>query len=358
MEYTKNYHLPQWAEEDRVMRTDFNTMCADIESGLTKTAADGETAKGLTWDALLRAGRRVMEEKMPLFERDRLYCVNGLLFNPMTSAGLADTLNGTAWHERLGVYAGRGEEIPEDVLLAKCSKCKGSTYGASNPVSVYHFTAPFDGVIKGFTLFLRSHLRETASRAELNMEFIAERMSGSTGSEIFRKSIQVVREGTATLEEELPVTVRVPIKKGAKYQLSLKLTRDPGISGGFGFVNQLVEGALYGDYVDHSKFHVVYPPITAASHTRSFPTEGRASRALAVVRYRKEEEASTIMPSIGGKAMTRTNEQTLQDTEGLEYREAWFTGEKQVNGTAQFKIAVACSETDDVRLLEYGVMLL
>lgn len=48
MEYTKNYHLPQWAEEDRVMRTDFNTMCADIESGLTKTAADGETAKGLT----------------------------------------------------------------------------------------------------------------------------------------------------------------------------------------------------------------------------------------------------------------------------------------------------------------------
>ena len=190
------------------------------------------------------------------------------------------------------------------------------------------------------------------------MEFIAERMSGSTGSEIFRKSIQVVREGTATLEEELPVTVRVPIKKGAKYQLSLKLTRDPGISGGFGFVNQLVEGALYGDYVDHSKFHVVYPPITAASHTRSFPTEGRASRALAVVRYRKEEEASTIMPSIGGKAMTRTNEQTLQDTEGLEYREAWFTGEKQVNGTAQFKIAVACSETDDVRLLEYGVMLL
>ena len=169
---------------------------------------------------------------MPLFERDRLYCVNGLLFNPMTSAGLADTLSGTAWHERLGVYAGRGEEIPEDVLRAKCSKCKGSTYGASNPVSVYHFTAPFDGVIKGFTLFLRSHLRETASRAELNMEFIAERMSGSTGSEIFRKSIQVVREGTATLEEELPVAVRVPIKKGAKYQLSLKLTRDPGISGG------------------------------------------------------------------------------------------------------------------------------
>ena len=39
MEYTKNYHLPQWAEEDRVMRTDFNTMCEN--SGRRR---DGEGA--------------------------------------------------------------------------------------------------------------------------------------------------------------------------------------------------------------------------------------------------------------------------------------------------------------------------
>ena len=35
MEYTKNYHLPQWVEEDRIQMEDFNRMCADIESGLT-----------------------------------------------------------------------------------------------------------------------------------------------------------------------------------------------------------------------------------------------------------------------------------------------------------------------------------
>ena len=40
MKYTENYHLPQWAKEDRIMMEDFNQMCADMEAGLTKNAAD------------------------------------------------------------------------------------------------------------------------------------------------------------------------------------------------------------------------------------------------------------------------------------------------------------------------------
>ncbi|MDE7221323.1 MAG: hypothetical protein K2O45_17200 [Oscillospiraceae bacterium] len=40
MKYTENYHLPQWDETDRIMRTDFNQMCADMETGLLKTARD------------------------------------------------------------------------------------------------------------------------------------------------------------------------------------------------------------------------------------------------------------------------------------------------------------------------------
>ncbi|MDE6932686.1 MAG: hypothetical protein K2P37_08390 [Oscillospiraceae bacterium] len=40
MNYTENYHLPQWEETDRIMRTDFNQMCADMEAGL-KSADTG-----------------------------------------------------------------------------------------------------------------------------------------------------------------------------------------------------------------------------------------------------------------------------------------------------------------------------
>ncbi len=38
MDYTKNYHLPQWVKEDRVMMDDFNRAMADIEGGLSGNA--------------------------------------------------------------------------------------------------------------------------------------------------------------------------------------------------------------------------------------------------------------------------------------------------------------------------------
>ena len=45
MNYTTNYHLPQWAETDRIMMEDFNQMCSDIDEGI-KTAQDtAETAQ-------------------------------------------------------------------------------------------------------------------------------------------------------------------------------------------------------------------------------------------------------------------------------------------------------------------------
>ena len=49
MEYTTNYHLPQWVESDRIMMGDFNQMCSDMEAGLTsnaQAAAAAQTAAG------------------------------------------------------------------------------------------------------------------------------------------------------------------------------------------------------------------------------------------------------------------------------------------------------------------------
>ena len=39
MNYTTNYHLPQWAESDRIMMEDFNDAMSDIDQGI-KTAQD------------------------------------------------------------------------------------------------------------------------------------------------------------------------------------------------------------------------------------------------------------------------------------------------------------------------------
>ncbi len=44
MQYTENYQLPQWAEDDRIMMGDFNKAMADIDRGLAGVARDGAAA--------------------------------------------------------------------------------------------------------------------------------------------------------------------------------------------------------------------------------------------------------------------------------------------------------------------------
>ena len=46
MNYTQNYHLPQWVETDRILRTDFNDMTSAIDAALDglREDVDGNTA--------------------------------------------------------------------------------------------------------------------------------------------------------------------------------------------------------------------------------------------------------------------------------------------------------------------------
>jgi hypothetical protein len=44
MNYTKNYRLPQWVKEDRIMMDDFNAMNSSIENGLTTAVGRADSA--------------------------------------------------------------------------------------------------------------------------------------------------------------------------------------------------------------------------------------------------------------------------------------------------------------------------
>ena len=50
MDYTKNYHLPQWVDDDRIRRVDFNEAMANIENGLM----EARSGRGDLSDSLLR----------------------------------------------------------------------------------------------------------------------------------------------------------------------------------------------------------------------------------------------------------------------------------------------------------------
>ena len=45
MNYMEKYHLPQWEDSDRVMRTDFNQMCVNIENGIKEVKSEAQKAQ-------------------------------------------------------------------------------------------------------------------------------------------------------------------------------------------------------------------------------------------------------------------------------------------------------------------------
>ena len=45
MDYTNNYHLPQWVKSDRIMMDDFNQMNRNIESALNTSIQTANSAK-------------------------------------------------------------------------------------------------------------------------------------------------------------------------------------------------------------------------------------------------------------------------------------------------------------------------
>ena len=54
MNYTEKYHLPQWDETDRVLRTDFNSAMAEIEKGLDGGSASNGETRTQAWNRLCR----------------------------------------------------------------------------------------------------------------------------------------------------------------------------------------------------------------------------------------------------------------------------------------------------------------
>lgn len=73
MEYTENYHLPQWEETDRIMRTDFNEAMENIENGLTDAAK-------VTYAAGYYLGRGE-ERKIVTGFRPRMLLIHGVREN-------------------------------------------------------------------------------------------------------------------------------------------------------------------------------------------------------------------------------------------------------------------------------------
>lgn len=100
MNYTENYHLPQWEETDRIMRTDFNDAMASIEGGLAAADVAGAVADSMSRDVY----RQIVQSRVchGPGNQPRSMWINALASREDAGG------EGHGWNGRYGVCHGTG----------------------------------------------------------------------------------------------------------------------------------------------------------------------------------------------------------------------------------------------------------
>lgn len=361
MNYTENYHLPQWVKEDRIMMDDFNAAMSSLENGLMGLDRKMDGGTDLTWNAILRTGWRMMEDHHELADPTEIYSRDGLTINPLSSEEMAASLSGATWQEGTGVILGKGPAVPDTVLRAGCTgfEIAGLHFlAAGRNVASYSFTAPLSGSVTGFTLYgyLLASAGEGYSGAA---DFLAEEKSGSAWRTVGQKAGIPVEHTLAAAGDnrfQRAVSVNVPIVRGREYRFTLTLTKGQTSTGTFGFVeNRSGDSGV----PDSSRFTVQRLLATSGSHSRSCsagPSGG--SRALVMAWYRTETGSAGISVSAGGQSLAPAGSGTAVWRDGEACQRACFQAKGGFYGNTAVHFQLSCGASDTLRLLSYAVMFL
>ena len=83
MNYTTNYHLPQWVAEDRILMEDFNEAMSGIDAGLHEQKQ--------LWDGVLQLAAHHLQQSYYPYKDSALIQDTNLLFNPLSNEEMANT---------------------------------------------------------------------------------------------------------------------------------------------------------------------------------------------------------------------------------------------------------------------------
>lgn len=128
MNYTGKYHLPQWEETDRIMRTDFNNAMAAIEAGMAGNAGNAEDLRS----RLLPMGRDAYRAAV----QQRVHHGTGgasetMWINSLSSPEDAGN-NGDGWTGSYGLLLGERALPTEEGIRATAEN--------TAQINTYHFS--------------------------------------------------------------------------------------------------------------------------------------------------------------------------------------------------------------------------
>ena len=347
MDYTTNYHLPQWVETDRVQMEDFNQMCADIDQGITeereaREAADtalGQTtaqaqasAKAETLKKLRRGGYDLYQmagraSRLDLFAfPTKSIVVNGL----HTAAELGRVSGGLALLEGGGVKIGPSTGLSMERLTAGITDWTDAEilelYGTAT--AVVKFRSAVQGTITALNVWFH---RDRSINVE--MDVYIRLYDEDTGAQVYASG-KLTSKTLAYTDTQDTLSVAIPIGLNRNYRLEM-YNKEEMFEGTFGF------GAMGAQALTGT---VTAQPETVCTITETLTLETGAEQAVAVVHYSGGDQAPTA--TLGGQAMTAGTPKAATALDGTACQELEFFLEGSFTGAVTLVVSAQSSASD------------
>lgn len=342
MNYTKNYHLPQWIKSDRIMMDDFNEMCRNIENGLSERNQTVDNLSGQITNVSNTLSQQISGKaaESATFER---FC--RAAYNHYHLAALCDP-----FPRQMGVFHQSFE--PENVTVPGMTRWDGFCYmgkGTKNvtvkefydaltveanmtvnnnssvtPLSV-RFTPTMPGVLKKFRLTGRYFCPQQVVEGGLCRVTLHNLSTNKTEvSYTFSLNMGVGFDGRGPRT----VAMNVPFHTGYDYRLKIEpLSNNYTLS--------------YVPMFDN-EFQVELLDLPSASITRVVPCEP-CGGGIVLVRFLPYGTGRTITLSWNNASVPVHATRTITDERGRTFQEMEFRKSWAVPANSTLRLDLRCS---------------
>lgn len=349
MNYTENYHLPQWDETDRILRTDFNRMCADIESGLTESrdAAEsvrqtGDNREKRTLDRFCRMAYNhycIVQDMSPFPRQDGIFCQNF----EKDSSGLTGTslLNGKRFTEN---FTG---ELNQDTLVQSCQNIHlmhvvKNNLTACKPMQT-SFTPPRSGVVDHYYLQGEYNNSLTQTDFRVLVRLINQDTGGVEGS--FIKTLY--NSGPSGAFSYLIDNAPLYFLGGAHYMITVDCLD--------AICNMDAQLSFAGKDVELESFSSGQGSVTAAAALHT-PMGGRGG--MAVIRCVLGGEGGELNFLWDGEEREPDIRRTVRLGSGWGCHEFIYLRDDEIPEDSAMSLQFTCSQGGSILLHDWGMILL
>lgn len=351
MNYTQNYHLPQWEKSDRIMMDDFNQMCTNIESGLQNNQENMDAMRSQFLDLLSPMACDLYRAVAHDSDQSKFdVSWRGLRFNSFATEEPAIFRSGLNWHPEGYLSLGTDDAWTKEQIAVTY---EGDGFGHYSPAEkldnagVCTFISPGCGVLQSVRVGIHADMSGSILR-EVKMMYqltVKRKMHGTFAPVVRCSPISITHAQTETLNLELPLDVS--LLGGSEYQIE------------FSRVSDSVGGAkfTFGPLEYPSKKFVCTVDTqcsTTGTLTRRYLTfPENYQRVIALVRYTGGE----ISVSIDGQKMELTRTSTVRLSIEEFCQEAEFMLPPRPSRDVKAELTATCPD-GNMKIYDWGFIFI